>query len=533
MLILSNAKIYTLDPKQPLAEAMAIHPVPGNGGRIVALGSVEDINAEFGGKARIEEMGGRTILPGLTDAHIHFQKFALNLSAVDADTATQAECLQGVADQAKGITPGAWIRGHGWRQHDWPEGFGNAAQLDAVAPNHPVYLTAASLHAGWANSAALKAAGIDRNTPDPTNGQIQRDAAGEPSGVLFEEAMALMIAVIPKASHQDTMAAMRSAQESLWSMGLTGVHDFDRRASFEALQDLHSSGDLKLRVLKHLPVELLNEILALGLRSGFGDDMLRLGSIKVFADGALGPRTAAMLEPYEGEPENRGMLFVDAEELLDLAQRAARGGFGMTVHAIGDRANHEVLDAFEQLRIFEAVEGLPAYRHRIEHVQVLHPNDLGRLAALNVGASMQPLHATADMVAADKFWGGRARYGYAWKSQLEAGARLAFGSDAPVETPNPFAGLHAAVTRRRADGSPGEAGWYPSERLTFEEALMAYTGGPAYFAGMENRLGCLAAGYLADLIVLDRDPFETDADELAEMKATATMVGGEWVWRAD
>jgi hypothetical protein len=503
----------------------------GHLGRIFAVGDLDGLRAEFP-RAELENLDGAILLPGLTDAHIHLQHYAFALQMVDCDTATLQACLEAVAAKAAQTEPGAWIRGHGWRQNDWPEGFGTAAMLDQAAPNNPVYLSAASLHAGWANSLALRASGIGGDTAAPPNGRIQRDAQGQATGILFEEAMGPVEDTIPRATQAEITEAIYSAQGELWQLGLTGAHNFDRRASFVALQSLREEGRLGLRTISHIPVERMKHAIEAGLRSGFGDDLLRVGMVKVFADGALGPRTAAMLEPYAGEPDNRGMLFVDREELLEIAQRAARGGLGMTVHAIGDRANHEVLNAFEQLRGFEQAEGLPVQRHRIEHVQLLHPDDLGRLAELGVIASMQAIHQPADMEAADTYWGGRSQYSYAWKAQLAAGAVLALGSDAPVERPNPFLGLHAAVSRRRLDGSPGPEGWHPEQRLTLQEALLGYTQGPAYAAGMEDRLGMLAPGYLADLIVLEQDPYQIPADDLAALKPNATMVGGDWVWRA-
>jgi predicted amidohydrolase YtcJ len=239
-----------------------------------------------------------------------------------------------------------------------------------------------------------------------------------------------------------------------------------------------------------------------------------------------------MFQPYAGEEENRGILNMDGEELFEHGRKAANAGLGMTVHAIGDRANHEVLNAYEQLRKYEADNNLPQYRHRIEHVQVLHPDDIDRLGSMNITASMQPIHAISDMKMADDFWGERAKLSYAWRTQLDNGARLAFGSDAPVDLPNPFLGLHAAVTRRRADGSPSAEGWYAEQKLTMAEAWEAYTLGPAYAAYMEDRLGKLAPNYLADLIVLEKDPFTCDPDELLPMQSSATMVNGEWVYQS-
>jgi predicted amidohydrolase YtcJ len=526
---LYNAKIYTLDPNRPTASALAIQD-----GRIAAIGREEDIPAEL--KRRPTNLAGRAVLPGLTDAHIHLEHYALGLKKIDCETTTRRECLERVAECARQTPPGEWILGHGWNQNLWPEGFGTAADLDAVAPNHPVYLTAKSLHAAWANTAALRRANITAGSPDPAGGRFGRDVSGNPDGILFESAMEAVDDAIPATTDEQVAQAIQKAQSVLWRMGLTGVHDFDRRSCFVALQTLHQRGDLRLRVLKSIPLDDLPHAAALGLRSGFGDDWLRIGGVKMFADGALGPQTAAMLQPYQGDPQNRGMLLMDAEEIFEHGRQAVENGLPLAVHAIGDRANHEVLDAISQLRRLEeeirSTSGKPAgrLRHRIEHVQVIHTDDAARLAQLGVVASMQPIHATSDMLMADRFWGERAALSYAWKTQLTNGATLAFGSDAPVESPNPFWGLHAAVTRQRTDGSPGLQGWYPEQRLSLEQALHGFTTGAAFVAGWENRLGKLARGYLADLIVMETDPFECLQEELHTLRPSGTMVGGEWVY---
>ncbi|MBI2758733.1 MAG: amidohydrolase [Chloroflexi bacterium] len=521
MKLLHNARVHTLDPKRPLASVLVIDRE-----RILASGG-DELLREFD-NAEKQDMRGLVILPGLTDAHIHLQYYALGLQKIDCETDTLAECLRRVSERVKKSKPGEWILGHGWNQNLW-ERWPTASDFDSISPNNPVYLTAKSLHAALANSAALKIANITASTPDPANGQIQRSLNGDPSGVLLETAMELISRVNPESNVEMIASAIQKAQPILWKMGLTGLHDFDRRECFMALQQLHAQDKLKLRVTKNIPVELLDHASALGLRTGFGDDWLRIGSVKAFMDGALGPRTAAMFQPYEGEPENKGILNMDGEELFEFGRRAADVGLGMTVHAIGDRANHEVLNAYQQLRAYEKEKGLPHLRHRIEHVQVLHPDDTERLAQLDVIASMQPIHATSDMLMADKYWGGRAALSYAWRTQLDAGARLAFGSDAPVESPNPFWGLHAAVTRRRGDGSLSKEGWRPEQRLSVQEALDGFTVGAAYAAYAENRLGRLAPGYLADLIVLDDDPFTCNPDVMKDFQSSATMVGGEWV----
>ncbi|HWQ84086.1 MAG TPA: amidohydrolase [Anaerolineales bacterium] len=530
MLWITNANIITLDASQPAVRALLI-----DRGRVIAIGEGADHLAANLLDVEKLDAGGRTILPGLTDAHIHLELYALGLQKINCETDTKAECLQRVAERTAGSAPGEWILGHGWNQNVWADGFGNLTDLDQIAPHNPVYLTAKSVHAAWANSAALRLANLTDTSPDPDGGSLGRDAQGRLTGILFENAMGLVERTIPEPQIDHVEAAIREAMPVFWRFGLTGVHDFDRRRCFMALQNLRQQGELKLRVIKSVPIDELPHAVALGLQSGFGDEFLTIGSVKGFADGALGPQTAAMLAPYENSPQNRGMLLLDAEELFERGRPAVENGLSLAIHAIGDRANHEVLKAYAQLRAVEA--SLPGYqperrlRHRIEHVQVIHPQDIRRLAELGVIASMQPIHATSDMLIADRYWGSRAALSYAWRTQQGAGATLAFGSDAPVESPNPFWGLHAAVTRRRLDGSPGVDGWYPEQRLTLLEALHGFTTGPAYAAGREDRQGRLAAGYFADLLVLDEDPFTIPPEALAELAPVGTLLGGEWVYR--
>ncbi len=527
--LLYNGNIITLDERHPKASAVAIL-----GERILAVGQDQELLEKFRQapfKTELMDLKGKTILPGLMDAHLHLLHFSLGLEKVNCETETLQACLDRVAERAQTLPVGEWILGHGWNQNHWAEGFGNAEILDQVAPNHPVYLTAKSLHAAWANSFALEKAGIQLHTPDPPGGKIGRHADGKPNGILFENAMQLVADVIPPPTPDQSRRAIEKAQQALIRLGVTAVHDFDGKACFSALQELHRESRLKIRVLKNLPAELMDEAIALGLHSGFGDDMLRLGSIKFFADGALGPRTAAMFEPYLEEPDQRGSLLLDAEALTELGKKAIQNGLSLAVHAIGDRANHEVLNAFQHMRQLEN-ESLHSkhLRHRIEHVQLLHPQDVKRLAELNLIASMQPFHATSDMLMAQRYWGERCRYAYAWRTQLKYGSILAFGSDAPVEWPNPFWGIHAAVTRQRQDGSPSAQGWIQEEKITLIDALRAYTYGAAYAAYMENRLCKLAPLYYADLILLEEDPFEIPASELHTLAPLATMIGGQWVY---
>ncbi len=525
MRFLFNARIHTFDNSIILASAMVI-----DNGRILAIGG-DDLVGEFD-RGEHENMHGQVILPGLVDAHIHLQEYAQSLQNVDCEVNVKDEILRRVMERVRQTSRGEWVRGHGWNQNIWGGEYPTSRDLDPIAPENPTFLTAKSLHAAWVNSTALDLAGINSSTPDPINGRIQRDNQGNPTGILFEAAVNLVEAAIPEPTPENLAKNFRQIIASFWRMGLTGVHDFDRRTCFQALQLLHGRGELHFRVVKSIPIELLPHATGLGLRSGFGDDFLRIGSVKLFSDGALGSHTGAMFEPYVDEPKNRGILIMDQEQLFEKGALAVKNGLGLAVHAIGDRAVHEVLDGFARLRSFERENGLPEFRHRIEHAQTIHPDDAGRLAELNIVASMQPVHAPSDMLMADRFLGERSKYSYAWKTQSMHGARLAFGSDAPVENPNPFWGLHAAVTRRRADGSPGQEGWIPEQRLKIGEAIEGFTQGPAYCSGMENRLGKLSPGFLADLIVVDTDPFTCDPADLINIQPTKTMVGGEWVWQS-
>jgi predicted amidohydrolase YtcJ len=525
--LLTNGGIHTHAGEAATAEALLIV-----GDRVLAAGTRAELRSHWPGPAEVIDLRGRTVFPGLCDAHLHLEKYARAVGLIDCGTSTRRECLERVRQKALGARRDEWILGHGWNQNDW-DGHGTAAELDAVAPDNPTYLTAKSLHAAWANRRALQLAGVEARSTDPPGGAILRQADGAPSGILLEAAMSLVAERIPEPTAQSVAEEIRQAQPRLWQAGITAIHDFDGPRCLRALQLLRAQEGLGLRVLKSIPVEYLEQALALGLQSGFGDEWIRIGHVKVFADGALGPRTAAMLQPYDGEPDNLGMLLVDREGVLETGMAAARGGLPLAIHAIGDRANHEVLEGLASLRRYEVSQGIPPLRHRIEHVQVLHPDDVPRLARLGLVASMQPIHATSDMVMAERYWGGRNRFAYAWRSQLQQGALLAFGSDAPVESPNPFLGLHAAVTRRRSDGSPGPNGWIPEERLRLEEALRAFTEGPAIVAGVADRIGRLDPGCLADLIVLEQDPYKTPPHELASLRPSATMVSGRWVHPED
>jgi predicted amidohydrolase YtcJ len=529
LLLLTNGRIYTMDENNPYVTTMAI-----GDGRFLAVGD-DGLLSEFNDrKAERVDLDGRCVIPGLVDSHVHFQNFSLARRRVDLDFAKSlAEVKQRIAAYAaddKHIEQSGWLRGGGWTQGSWSERrFPIAADLDEIVTNVPALMVHKSGHAIWVNTRALRMARITSETPDPPGGEIQRDEHGQPTGILFEDAMDLVYDHIPESPMNEVVEAMRDAQQYCWEVGLTGIHDFDGRICFLAVQQLHKSGELKFRVVKNIPVALLEHAVGVGLQSGFGDAWLRIGGIKIFADGALGPRTAAMVEPYENEPDNYGIVVTEKEEMMAAASEASANGLSVTIHAIGDRANHDVLDVYEAVRKQEV--GGQRLRHRIEHVQVLHPNDLNRLAELNVIASMQPLHATSDMEMADANWGTRSRYAYAIRTMLDSGAAVVFGSDAPIERIDPLLGIHAAVTRRRANGQPGPQGWHPEQRLTVEEAVHGFTTAAAFTSGQENHLGSITPGKFADLSIFERDIFKMPADELLEAGIAGTVVGGKFRYR--
>ena len=414
--ILYNGHIRTLDDAQPVVTALAI-----SGGRIVACGSDAEVRALAGPGTTQLDLGGRYVLPGMTDAHVHWEMTTEMLHTVQLyNLPSRAVAVERVAARAAATPAGEWITGYGWAQDDWDDRrFPTAADLDAVTPDNPVFLQSRSCHAGWVNRVALRLCGIDASTPDPDGGEIARDAAshashgsfGEPTGLLVEPAaMALVKQRIPAATVETLATQMKRTQAVAHSMGITGIHDFDDQECFSALQIMRERGDLGLRVVKNFNKKYLDAVLKTGLRRGFGDDWIRWGGLKLFADGALGPRTAAMIAPYEGEPENRGIVVIDKEEMVEMVSRASANGFASTIHAIGDRAVHDVLDVYEQVRREEAARGeaRSTRRHRIEHVQLIHPDDVNRLAELDIIASMQPIHATSDYLMADRYWGERA-----------------------------------------------------------------------------------------------------------------------------
>lgn len=521
-LLLLNGKIYTMDRTLPHSQAVAIE-----GNRILAVGSNDEVSVKTrGGGWDVLDLEGRAVVPGFIDCHVHFLDFALGLKRLDLKGVDSLErVLALVRERVLKSGPGEWITGFGWDHLLWQGDFPHRKDLDRVAPENPVALRRKDGHLIWVNSWALERAGIDEGTPDPVGGQIERDEEGH-TGILKERAVELIEGVIPRPSPLTRQGALKEAISQAQRFGLTTIHDCEGSEALADFQSLLAQGELGLRVYMMIPRDSLEEAVNLGLKTGFGNDYLRLGHLKVFADGSLGSQTAHMLEPFYGQPDNYGIPTLSRDELQDIVKRASEAEISCTVHAIGDAANRKVLDVFAQWRAKGVGERL---RHRIEHAQLLHPDDISRFKELNIIASMQPIHAISDMMMADRYWGERARYSYAWRSLLDSGARLAFGSDCPVESLDPLMGIHAAVTRQRASGEP-EGGWYHQERLTVAEAVHAYTLGAAYASGEERAKGSIAPGKLADLVVLSGDIFEIPPEEILETEVEYTIFDGRVVY---
>lgn len=473
------------------------------------------------------DLAGKTLMPGLCDFHLHLAYTAEKIAAVDCETGNLEECLERVAERAK-ITPaGEWIIGYNWNHNIWqPPEYGTAQQLDAISNQHPILLHAKSLHAAWVNSSAMRIAGISKDSPDPEGGLILRDAQGEPNGILLENAIALVTSKLPEVTVEQHAQNILKTQAYFHSLGLTAVHDFDRFPAAEALLLLAERGELKLRVTKNLPLTALDRVIAEDWRRKLDKPpFLTPGWLKAFADGALGPQSAAMLEPYEAT-QNRGMLLIEAEDLAAKGLLADRHNWPLSVHAIGDWAVREVIDAFAIIRKQQSPLRAKQSPLRIEHVQLIQTSDLRRMRELDLIASVQPIHATSDMKVADRLWGERTKFAYAYQSLFEHGIETRFGSDSPVESPNPFLGLHAAVTRQSLDSNLSPEGWHPEQRVSLENAIAAYTQPLPGFGGEHP----LQPGMPADFIVLEEDLFNLSPSQLAAVKPLKTIVGGEIVF---
>ncbi|MCL5256826.1 MAG: amidohydrolase [Chloroflexi bacterium] len=523
-LVLFNGTIYTMGQSYPLAEAVWIH-----GDTIDGIGTNGAVRTAAPGEAEYIDLRGAVAIPGLTDSHIHLGMYAVSMAGVDlVGVGSLQEALDRVRARVQVSRPGEWITGLGWDANIWPgQALPNRTDLDKVAPDNPIVLATKDYHLFWANSAALYLAGICRDTADPEGGKIARDPqTGEPTGILMERASHLVRSAIPAPTIEQTARAIEMATSHALRSGLTSVHCMEGQAELRAYQLLAQQGRLRPRVYSSIPEASLESAIALGLRTGLGNEHLRLGPVKLFADGALSPRTAAMLEPFDDRPGNTGIAVNSAEDLARLVRRAATAGISVAIHAIGDRATRNAIDAIAASLELSRSKGL---RQRIEHLELLHPSDLPRVAKLGIIGSMQPLGAIDYSDIADQGWGARSRFAGAYRSLLDSGAVLAFGSDCPVESFDPLKGIYAAVTRKKENGRPPE-GWFPEQRISAEEALRAYTVAPAYASGEESLKGTISPGKLGDIIVLSTDILRCPPEEILQAEVLYTILGGEIVY---
>lgn len=528
-LVVTNARIYTVDDNRPLAEAMAVRD-----GKIAFVGSERGALTLRGPRTEVIDLQGRTVIPGMTDAHAHLISLGFTLDDVDLVGSTSyEEVIERVAARAREVPAGTWIVGRGWDQNDWPDTrFPHHAALSRAVPDHPVYLSRVDGHAALVNEAAIRAGGLTAQTPDPDGGRIERATDGSPAGVLVDNAMDLVARVIPDATREERIRAIEAAIAEANRWGLTGIHDAGvDPGTIDLYEELARQGRFNLRnyVMISSDDATLERYFARGPQDALHDDRIWIRAIKISADGALGSRGAALLEPYSDDPENNGLVTTSLERIEDISVRALRRGFQVNSHAIGDRANRTVLDAYEA-----AFAEVPTadHRFRVEHAQILHPADIPRFAELDLIPSMQGSHQTSDM-----YWAGR-RLGesrllgaYAWRSLLDQGLVIANGSDFPVEHVNPLISFHAAFTRQDANDYPA-GGWYPAQRMTREEALKSITLWPAYAAFQEDRLGSLTPGKHADFVVLDRDIMRVAPGEVLDTRVLATYLAGEAVYQS-
>jgi predicted amidohydrolase YtcJ len=528
--IVVGGAIYTANPKQPKVEALAIA-----GDRILRVGTRRDIEALGGPATRVVDLAGATVVPGLEDAHGHVLGLGDALERLDLTEAPDvAHIAKLVADHAPSMAGGVWILGRGWDQNHWPvKAWPTATDLDAASGDHPVALERVDGHATWVNSRAMALAGITKGTPDPSGGRLIRDASGAPTGVLVDTAQSLVERAIPDATPKEIDARILAADRELSRVGLTMVHDAGATlATIAAYQRLGAAHRLhtRLYVMISDSTEARREWFA---RGPLVDPSQRLNvrAIKMYADGALGSRGAALLADYNDEPGNRGLLVTPPEALETTTKAAATAGFQPCTHAIGDRANREMLDIYQRVEV--EVPGMRALRPRIEHAQILSSPDIPRFATLGVIASMQPTHCTSDMPWAPTRLGAArvAEGAYVWQKLLKSGARLAAGSDFPVERPDPLPGFYAAITRQDKHGQP-PGGWAPDQRLSRDEALAAFTIDAAYAAQAEHDLGSLEPGKLADFVVLSRDIMTAPPAGILSTTVLATVVGGATVYSA-
>jgi predicted amidohydrolase YtcJ len=532
--IIHNVNGYTLTSENGYltrdASVVSFGAMAMRDGKVLATGTSEDLRGQWP-DAQLIDGGGRTLLPGLIDAHAHVMGLGDAILNVNVMGLTSLDAtLDAVRAYGEKYPELGWIRGRGWNQVLWPENrFPTASELDRAEAERPVWLTRVDGHAGWANSAALALAGITRDTPDPDGGQIIRDASGEPTGVLIDRAMYMVSRHIPAPDRAEQRLALEASLAEMRAVGLTGVHDAGTGIeAFALMKEAADQGLLTTRIYGMISGagDVFDALSAEGPVVGYADDRLFLRSVKIYSDGALGSRGAALLEDYSDDPGNRGLLFNTEDEFADMIRKVASKGFQAGVHAIGDRGNRTILNAFERVNAELGEQGL---RHRIEHSQVVSVADIPRFVSLGVIPSMQPTHATSDMnMAEDRVGIYRILGAYAWRTFVDQGSIIAGGSDFPVELSNPFHGLYSSVSRQDHAGRP-EGGWYAAQRLTRAEALHGFTLGAAWGGHMEELVGSLEPGKWADFILVDRDYFTVPHEEIWQIQVEETWLAGQRV----
>jgi len=530
-LVVMDARVWTGDPSRPWVEAVA-----SKGDRLIAVGGNEEVGKLVGKETRVISAPGAMLVPGFIDSHVHFIWGGSSLASVQLrDARTPEEFVQRIAEFAKTLQPGEWILDGTWDHENWGGELPSRGWIDAVTPENPVWILRLDGHMGLANSLALKQAGLTRDTSDVTGGAIVRDAGGELTGVLKDNAMNLVGQAVPEASESQLDTQLAAASAYVAAQGVTTVHDmadpgWPAWASLAAYRRAHASGNLKTRIYALLPLSDWERVRDEVAQQGTGDDWLRIGGLKGFMDGSLGSHTAAFFDPFTDAPNDTGLLLTPPEQIESWVSGADAAGLHVAIHAIGDRAIRSLLDIYARTA---EQHGSRDRRFRIEHAQHIHPDDIPRFAAQDVIASMQPYHAIDDGRWAEKVIGPeRIKTTYAFRSLLDSGARLAFGSDWNVAPATPLEGIYAAVTRRTLDdANPG--GWVPQQKITVQHALEAYTTQAAYASFEEGIKGSLEVGKLADFVLLDRDLTRVAPDQIRNAKVLTTVVGGKIVYPAE
>ncbi len=516
-LIFYNGNIYTLDKKRPYAEAIAIQ-----GNRIMALGEgTKNLNQNSFQKINLR---GKTVLPGFIDSHTHFVSFAKSLNLLDLDECKSLEeTLKKLQVFAKKRNKEEWILARRWNINLWKKlVLPDKKILDKISASNPIVVFSKDGHSLWVNSKVLEIAKIDESTADPSGGRIERYSnSHEPSGILKERACDFVYKIIKEPEEQILSQLLKEAFSCAHQKGIVGIHDCEDEKALELFESFQKKQELSLRVFMMIPQKNLNEAIQNGFRTGLGNEYLKIGGVKIFADGALGSRTALMFKPYSLEPKNFGVEVNSQKDLLESVKKASKAGLSVAIHAIGDKANHQALNAIEKGNHNKNL------RHRIEHAQVLDPADIKRFARLDIIASMQPIHAPSDRDMAEKYWGKRSQLAYAFKTLLNKGTKLAFGSDLPLYDFDPLKGIYAAVTRK---GENGGNSWNSKEKISVVQAVQAYTKGAAYASYEENLKGSLETGKLADMVVLSKDIFKIAPEEILKTKVLATIWDGKVVY---